>query len=125
MSEASGVGAVTTPPPSKRGKKVGSYASLDSDNSDAATDNGQAKKRGGSRGAKRTSVSTATKAMAIRKSSSTEDEASKNGGAEENGDDDDDDDNSEAEEGEEYGLPSSLVAGAAASMQRLLLERLC
>ncbi|EPE02995.1 heterochromatin protein one [Ophiostoma piceae UAMH 11346] len=36
MSDASGVGAVTTPPASKRGKKVSSYADAGSDSDDAS-----------------------------------------------------------------------------------------
>ncbi|EFX05435.1 chromo domain containing protein [Grosmannia clavigera kw1407] len=96
MSDSSGVGAVTTPPPSKRGKKVGSYASLNTENSDEASDSAQAKKRGAPKTSARTNGSAAARSIPIRKGNGTEDEASKNGVTDENGDDGSDD--SEAEE---------------------------
>lgn len=98
MSDASGVGAVTTPPPSKRGRKIGSYvdaAGDDDEDSNGSSDNGKLKKRDKGRA----KSATRTNGAALSTSKKKEEEV-RGGDDKDNGDDDDDD--GDEEEGDEY-----------------------
>ncbi|CAK7233441.1 hypothetical protein SBRCBS47491_008611 [Sporothrix bragantina] len=96
MSDASGVGAVTTPPLSKRGKKIGSYADVSENDDDSASSDGRAKKRdnGRAKSASRTNGSSST---TIKKEEIVQEE-----------EDDDDDDDDEEEGEDEYEVQTIL-----------------
>ncbi|CAK7205449.1 hypothetical protein SEUCBS139899_008221 [Sporothrix eucalyptigena] len=92
MSDANGVGAITTPPPSKRGKKIGSYADVSDnsdDNSNGSSNSGKARKRDNGR-VKNGTRTNGSASAASRKEVKEED----------NDEDNEDDDDEEAEDEE-------------------------
>ncbi|CAK7209114.1 hypothetical protein SCUCBS95973_000341 [Sporothrix curviconia] len=94
MSDASGVGAVTTPPPSKRGKKIGSYADAsENDDNDSGSSDARAKKRDSGRAKSATRTNGSAAAASNKKEAANEEEDD-----DEDDEDDDDDEGGEDEE---------------------------
>lgn len=118
MSDASGVGAVTTPPPSKRGKKIGSYVDVSED--DAEGSNGSSdrpKKRGNGR------ARSASQNNGVAPAASKKEEAMKE---DDEKDDDDDDDGGDDDEDEEECVSSEWLSTAGdRSVDRTQLLTCC
>ncbi|ERS96523.1 hypothetical protein HMPREF1624_06727 [Sporothrix schenckii ATCC 58251] len=100
MSDGSGVGAVTTPPPSKRGRKTGAYADAAEEDEDSINSSGNNKpnKRDGGR-AKGVSQSNGSALPASRKKDVDSKDQNEKGTS---GDDDDVDEDEDDEDGDEY-----------------------
>ncbi|KIH89135.1 chromo domain containing protein [Sporothrix brasiliensis 5110] len=101
MSDGSGVGAVTTPPPSKRGRKTGAYAdAAEEEDEDSINSSGNNKpnKRDGGR-AKGVSQTNGSALPASRKKEVDSKDQNEKGTS---GDDDDVDEDEDDEDGDEY-----------------------
>ncbi|CAK7223037.1 hypothetical protein SEUCBS140593_005102 [Sporothrix eucalyptigena] len=104
MSDANGVGAITTPPPSKRGKKIGSYADVSDnsdDNSNGSSNSGKARKRDNGR-VKNGTRTNGSASAASRKEVKEEDNDEDN--------EDDDDEEAEDEEAEDEENASEILS---------------